>query len=75
MLVYRKALVFCIWYKTLPGVPTTICGPTLKALIWLFTSMDPIITATFNPIREPSALKWSAIWTTNYLAGARTRPK
>lgn len=37
--------------------------------------MLPIITATFSPIFAPIALKWSPIWTTSYLAGAKINPK
>ena len=52
-----------------------IWGLLLSIFTWLFISVLPIITATFNPIFAPKALKWSPIWTTNYLAGANTNAK
>lgn len=67
--------MFYMWYKSFPGVPTTIWGLLFKTFTWLFKSMLPIITATFNPIFAPSALKWSPICTTNSLAGANTSAK
>ena len=64
-----------MWYKSLPGVPTTMWGLLFSSFTWLFRSMLPIMTATLRPILAPKALKWSAIWTTSSLAGAITKAK
>jgi hypothetical protein len=50
-------------------------GLLLSIFTWLFKSMLPMITATLRPILAPTALKCYAIWTTNSLAGAKTRAK
>lgn len=52
-----------------------MCGFEFSTFTCAFRSIQPIITATRRPMLAPIALKCSAICTTSYLVGAKTRPK
>ena len=68
-------LVFAKWSAILPGVPITTCGFLLNAIAYDTISKPPTSTAVLNPILDPIASNYSAIYTHNSLVGDITHAK